>query len=465
MSSCSIQDSDWKNGFIVTLNVVLYSNYKLHILYWATVLSNMLVKVASSANLGLCPAISRCFCQNAARSMATTTGQKSEVPVETEEKKKEDKLAIFKGKRFPDFETAYRQRGTGGRSSFNGISTTVFGGGSFVGMSLIARLAKSGSQVVIGYRGSGYFESKLSIAGDLGQIYFAKIHLKDDKSLYEAMRYSNVVVNCIGRDQPTRNFSLADIHIDGPRRMARIAREVGVKKFIHLSAMNASPNPTPVCLKKGSEFLRTKYLGELAVLEEFPDATIMRPADVLGERDDFLNHFTTLQRMRYTYNLPIWDYYMNVVKQPIYVKDLVSGIEKAIFDDSACGKTYQAVGPHRYDFYELIDFMRSNAGMSQNLDGFRITNLRWDILRFIVTFAVMTQKYPFLTWERVERDSTSDILDPKLPTLRDLGVELTPIELIIKELAYHRPRYQRVDIPFELQADIKKPTRLDLVGA
>lgn len=425
----------------------------------------MLVKVVSSANLGLCPVVSRCFCQNAARSMATTTGQNSNVPIETQQEDEKNKLVTFKGKRFPDFDAAYRKRGTGGRSSFNGISATVFNGASFIAMNVISRLARSGAQIVIGYRGSGYDEEKMKIVGDLGQVYFSKYHLKDDKSLYEAMRYSNVVVNCVGKDHPTRNFSLEDVNIEGPRRMARIAREAGVKKFIHLSAMNANPNPTPVCLKNGSNFLRTKYYGELAVLEEFPDATIIRPADTIGDRDDFMNHYTSLQRCRYTVKLPIWDYYMDVVKQPILVSDLVSGIEKAIYDDAACGKIYQGVGPHRYDFYELIEFMRSHSGMSQKYDEFRITNLRWDVMRFMITINSYFSKFPFCTWERVERDCISDTLDPKLPTLKDLGVQLHPIELKIKELAHYRPRFQRVDIPFEAQPFIQEPKKLDLVGA
>lgn len=346
---------------------------------------------------------------------------------------------------------------------FNGVVATVFNGSSFVAMSLIARLGKKGSQVVIGYRGARYEEEKLRIAGGLGQIYFSQYNLKDEKSLYEAMQHSNVVINLIGKENETRNFSFNDVHVEGPRRMARIARECGVKKFIHISAMNASPNPTPVILKNGSQFLKSKYYGELAVREEFPEAVIFRPADVMGERDNFLNHFTLMQRCHYSRCLPIWDYYDGVEKQPVWVKDLVSGIENAIHNDSANGKTFQAVGPYRYNFYDLIEYMRSCAGMGQEYDECKITNLRWDfILRTQIFFIERLQKYPFLTWERQERDSTSDFVDPELPTLVDLGVELTPLENHIRQLAYFRPRDHRVEIPYESALRIEEPKRLNL---
>ena len=55
-----------------------------------------------------------------------------------------------------------------------------------------------------------------------------------------------------------------------------------------MSALNAAEHPESVILKNGSKFLASKWRGEQAVLEAFPDATIFRPADVYGQEDRFL---------------------------------------------------------------------------------------------------------------------------------------------------------------------------------
>lgn len=119
-------------------------------------------------------------------------------------------------------------------------------------------------------------------------MFFTPFHLQDEESIKKAMKYSNVVVNLVGRDWETKNFKFDKVHVDGARLIAKCAKESGVERLIHVSALNCSEHPPKVMQKGGSKFLKSKFHGEQAVLEEFPDATIFRPADIYGQEDRFL---------------------------------------------------------------------------------------------------------------------------------------------------------------------------------
>ncbi|KAG5861661.1 hypothetical protein JTB14_035748 [Gonioctena quinquepunctata] len=177
------------------------------------------------------------------------------------------------------YNLASLKRGTGGRSSFNGLVATVFGATGFMGRYVCNRLGKIGTQLIIPLQ-----------------------------------------------------------------RLARAAKQRGVERFIHLSALNASENPgTAGILKGGSKFLASKARGEEAVLEEFPEATIFRPADVYGQEDRFVRYYAHTWRRQGQY-FPLWHKGEKTEKQPVFIGDVATGIMNAIKDPDTAGKVYQAVG-------------------------------------------------------------------------------------------------------------------------
>lgn len=114
------------------------------------------------------------------------------------------------------------RRGTGGRSSFNGCVATVFGNSGFLGRYVCNKLGKTGTQMILPYRADHYEVLRLKVAGDLGQVLFHPYNLKDEQSIREAVKYSNVVINLIGRDWETKNYKFDDVHVEGARRLARL---------------------------------------------------------------------------------------------------------------------------------------------------------------------------------------------------------------------------------------------------
>lgn len=75
--------------------------------------------------------------------------------------------------------------------------------------------------MILPYRSDFYDANRLKVAGDLGQVLFTPFDLRDEESIAKAVKYSNVVINLVGRDYETKNFSYTDVHVDGARRLAR----------------------------------------------------------------------------------------------------------------------------------------------------------------------------------------------------------------------------------------------------
>lgn len=322
------------------------------------------------------------------------------------------------------------KRGTGGRCSFNGVVATVFGSSGFVGRYLCNKLGKTGTQMILPYRGDAFDMRRLKVAGDLGQVLFHHYHLLDNESIKKAVKYSNVVINLVGRDWETKNFDYECVHVDGARRIAKAAKEAGVPTFIHVSALNACENPKPYLLKGGSQFLRSKYLGEQAVREEFPEAIIFRPSDIYGQEDRFLRYFCSNWRHQGKL-MPLYKKGEFTEKQPVFVEDVARGIVNAMTNKAAIGKTYQAVGPTRYLLSELIDWFHRVMEKSRDWGYWRYDLNKDPLFKMRISLLPwLTLGWPkgFLDWEKVERECHSDVLDNCLPTLEDLGVELKHME-------------------------------------
>lgn len=200
--------------------------------------------------------------------------------------------------------------------------------------------------------------------------------------------------------------------------------------MIHLSAMNVSPNPKPIVYKEGSQFLKSKYYGELAVLEEFPNATIIRPSEMYGQQDHFLYYYQHFWR-RTVHWLALWDNGERTVKAPVFGGDVAQAIVNAAKDPDSAGKIYQGVGPRRYLLSELVDYMY-RVMRKDGEWGFKRYNMRYDPTFFLrvkfnelITFSHYVADFHK---ERIEREHVSDVIEDGVPTLEDLGVNLTYFE-------------------------------------
>ncbi|KAL9239074.1 hypothetical protein vseg_013426 [Gypsophila vaccaria] len=241
------------------------------------------------------------------------------------------------------------RKGTGGRSSVSGIIATVFGATGFLGRYVVQQLAKMGSQVLVPFRGSEDSPRHLKLMGDLGQIVPMKYDPRDENSIKAVMAKANVVINLIGREHETRNYSFEEVNYHMAEQLAVIAKEHGgIMRFLQISCLGASATSE-------SRMLKAKAAAEEVILRELPEATILRPATMIGTEDRILNTWALFVK-KYSF-LPLIGDGSNKI-QPVYVADVAAGIIAALKDDgSSMGKTYELGGPDVFTMHELAELM------------------------------------------------------------------------------------------------------------
>ncbi|EDQ86909.1 uncharacterized protein MONBRDRAFT_38167 [Monosiga brevicollis MX1] len=338
--------------------------------------------------------------------------------------------------------------GPGGRSSVSGIVATVFGSTGFLGRYVVNRLGGTGSQVVLPYRGDEHDWRHLRVTGDLGQTHFLPFQLLDRASVEKAMKYSDVVINLIGQSCDSRHFALSDVHVEGARIIGEAAAASGVETLIHVSSMNADADSE-------CDFYKTKALGEEAVRSAFPDAIIVRPSDVIGFEDRFLNRFAEWRSFPLT-GQPLFDG-GKATKRPVFSLDVADGIIAAASNAKYIkGQTLEFFG---YAFF-FVHFPGSSVKLSRSTDfnlgmiDLRVSPREYTV-KELVTFVNQTIRLPnnptnvpvavgravgrafdrlpldpIISEQDVLRLSTSDKLSKNVITLEDFGIEGTTMERV-----------------------------------
>lgn len=239
-------------------------------------------------------------------------------------------------------------RGSGGRSSVSGIAATVFGSTGFLGRYVTSHLGRIGSQVSVPFRGDELLSRHLKVMGDVGQVVPVPFELRDEQSVRDSIRGSNVVINLMGKHFETPNYKYADIHVDAVRLVAELAREEGVSHFVHMSTVP----PLASCT---SRWLATKQEGEQIVREVYPDATIVRATDMFGMEDRF---FTRMASNIYIFGNIVLHNYGESRVQPVWVNDIASVVAAAARDpERYAGKTLELGGPDVLSIREIHELI------------------------------------------------------------------------------------------------------------
>jgi NADH dehydrogenase len=292
--------------------------------------------------------------------------------------------------------------------------TAVLGGSGFIGRYIVKRLAARGEVVTVGCRHAE--EAKfLKPMGDVGQIAPLNVAIGDERLLPAFLAGNDALVNSVGilREKGSQTFELA--HHIGPGRLAGFAREAGVERFVHISAIGADPRST-------SAYARTKAAGERAVRDAFPTVTILRPSVVFGPEDQFFNRFAAMAMIAPV--LPLIGG-GETRFQPVYVGDVADAAVRCLEDRATAGQIYELGGPRMYTFRELLELMLSEIGRKRWLVDlpFGLAALQARLMSILPN--------PPLTPDQVELLKSDNIVSSTAMSLASLDIVPTPVEIIL----------------------------------
>ncbi|KAI8939384.1 NADH-ubiquinone oxidoreductase 40 kDa subunit [Plenodomus lindquistii] len=324
---------------------------------------------------------------------------------------------------------------SGGRSGVGGYTATVFGATGFLGRYIVNRLARSGCTVIVPFR-EEMAKRHLKVAGDLGRVIFMEMDLRNTPSIEESVRHSDIVYNLIGRDYPTKNFDLEDVHVEGTERIAEAVAKYDIDRFVQVSSHSADVNSP-------SEFYRTKARGEQVARSIFPETTIVRPAPMFGFEDRLLH------RLAYPSNIVTANHLQERLR-PVHVIDVGMALEQMLHDDTTASETFELYGPTEYSMEEINALVEKEA---MKVRGH--VNIPKKILKPIAHYANKFLWWPIHSADEVEREFIDQTIDKKAKTFADLDIE--PVEL--KSLTFEYLRGYRSSSYYDLPPMSEKEKR------
>ena len=290
----------------------------------------------------------------------------------------------------------------------------MLGGSGFIGRYIVKRLGARGEVIAVGCR-NAEAAKYLKPLGDVGQIVPLNIGI-GDATLLPAFLAGNVwLVNCVGilRETGAQTFEL--VHHIGPARLARFAREAGVDRFVHISAIGADP-------RSSSAYARTKAAGEQAVRDAFPTVTILRPSVVFGPEDQFFNRFASMAM--FSPVLPLIGG-GETRFQPVYVGDVADAVVTCLEDPATAGRIYELGGPKIYTFRQALELVLSEIRRKRPFVDlpFGLAALQARLMAILPS--------PPLTPDQVELLKSDNIVSSGALTLASLGLTPTPAEVVL----------------------------------
>jgi uncharacterized protein YbjT (DUF2867 family) len=253
----------------------------------------------------------------------------------------------------------------------------VTGATGFIGRALIRHLFETGRPVRVLIR-----PSRRSPRLPKGlPVEVAVVSLSDERAIRAALKDIDVIIHLAGAESQGRNANLLAVDMKGTENLARVAADVGVKRFITVSHIGASRS-------SGYPVFKAKGIAEEHIRRSGVPYTIFQTSLIFGPED----HFTTslarlLQTTPFFFPLPGST---RTVVQPLWVEDLVTVLLWSLDNEATINHTYEIGGSEYFTVRQIIEIVMQATQRPHILFELHPLFLR----ALIVTFESFIPNYP-----------------------------------------------------------------------
>ncbi len=227
----------------------------------------------------------------------------------------------------------------------------ILGGTGFVGRHLLNRLTQEGYELKVLTRNRERHRDLLVIP----TLSLIEADVHDPDTLRTHFAGCQAVINLVGilNDRHRDGSGFRRVHVELPKKVIEACRENGIRRLLHMSALNADPEGP-------SLYLRTKGEGEALVHRSGLQVTSFRPSVIFGPGDHFYNRFATLLKLSPLVFLLACP---RARLAPVYVGDVVHAYAVSLREAATVGKRYDLCGPHVHTLREVVEYTRSLLGL------------------------------------------------------------------------------------------------------
>jgi uncharacterized protein YbjT (DUF2867 family) len=224
------------------------------------------------------------------------------------------------------------------------VRIVVTGGTGFIGREIVNGLLETGDdQIVVtsrdperGDRWRGRVEMVQAFAGDA--VSLGKAFTRADV-VVQAIQFPNHPV-----EKTSKGYTYMEVDGKGTALAARVAKTLGVRRFVYLSGAGAGQNrPQP--------WFKAKDMAEAAIRATGMEHSFLRPSWIYGPGDRSMNRFVFF--VRYLPLVPIIGNGRTPV-YPIAVQDVARCAVEAVRRGDAKDKALELGGPERLTMDEIV---------------------------------------------------------------------------------------------------------------